>query len=384
MIRVARAVGWALLLAGAAWLCVWSAVDRLAGQGALLHGPASLLTGGQATLARAWQALGGGHPVEARQLAFRALRRRGVDAAALRTAGLAAIATGDNRAGDRLMRLAGTAGWRDVPTQLYWAQVAIDAGALEVAAERLDAVRRASPPSSALGADLLRRLELTPAGRAALVRRLATPGNQWLAPYLQRTSGLGEPALQARLLLAALAARAGLDRAALDGVGWSLIARGRPDLAARLLQPGADLSFAPDDAAKPGPFAWAIAAAAGLDARVERQGRATLLHVQASGPAVLPIATRLVRLSAGVTRLEVGVRGARTDLPVLVTLECVGGGAAAAAPVAGARERVSYWLSVPPGCATQRLGLAVAGEEARRGADLWLAAPVLRTAAAAP
>lgn len=388
MTRAVRVIGWWAVLLVLAAMCVWSALDRLAGQGLLVRAPASLLTGGHALIARAAQAQARGNAAAAQTLAAAALRRRPIDPAALRVAGFAAILAGRGARGDALMRLAGAAGWRDGPTQLYWAEAALDAGALDVAAQRLDAVRRAAKPGSAAGLALLQRLEATPAGRAALVERLAGPGQYWAGEYLERLDGLDPAAIDHRIATVTLAARAGVTDIDRDRLGWALVDRDRADLAARLAGVGVGagpvFAFAPvASGARPGPFAWTIDGQAGIDATVARRGAGYALHVQADGPSLLPLASRLVRLSPGSTRLALSIEGARTTMPLIATLRCLGTGTATAQPIGSGS--FGFVLSVPPtACATQALGLAVAGEEARRGTDLWLAAPVLTRAAGAP
>lgn len=377
---IARVAGWWALFALLALACLWNMADRLARRGVLLSLPAPLLTGGDALTARSWQALLRRDAATADRLARAALRRRPVDAATLRVAGLSAIAAGQPARGDALMRLAGTAGWRDVPTQLYWAEVALDGGEMDVAAERLDAVARVQPLHPRARA-LLGRLEASAAGRAALLRRWREPTG-WTAIHLEQIDDLSPAALGVRVATIEAARRAGvpLDAAALDRLGWGLLDRGRADLAYRLAvrAPGHWVAdFAADASSRPGPFAWTLSAAPGLDALVELRGGRAALHARASGPSLLPIATHLLRLPPGPARLTLAVTGARTPTPVIATLDCLRGAGAIAAPEAAQPGRLSARLSVAGQCPTQRLTLFITGEEARRAADLWLSAPTV-------
>lgn len=376
MTRAMRVAAWWATLLLLAYACLWSAADRLAGQGLLLSAPAPLLTGGQALLARSTVAAQAGDVTEARALAWRALRRRPIDAVALRVAGLTTIAAGDGVRGDALMRLAGAAGWRDAPTQLYWAEVALAGGSLDVAAERLDAVERVAPGQPRARA-LLRQLETSPAGRAALAARWAEP-NGWSSAYITDVDGLSSADLTRRMAtIEAMQGRARPDRATLDRLGWALVERGRGDLAYVLAKRGPGRWLAPFEAVgetRPGPFAWTFDPVAGLDATVARRGNALGLHIVATGPALLPVATQLTRLLPGPARLEGVVEGAKTALPLVATIACVDGTGAVAVPAAAKPGRFAADLTVPLGCTTQRLTLAVAGEEARRGADLWVSA----------
>jgi hypothetical protein len=72
-------------------------------------------------------------------------------------------------------------------------------------------------------------------------------------------------------------------------------------------------------------------------------------------------------------------------MPLVVTLVCHKGEGASAAPAAAPHDRAAALLTVPPGCPLQTLTLSIPGEEARRGADLWLSRPrVVSSAAADP
>lgn len=379
-----RVAAWwvALLLLG--WAVAASLVDRLAGQGVLLRAPAALSGGGGTLTARAWVAYRAGDLATAGRLARAALRRRPVDAATLRTAGLIALAGGEAARGDRLMRLAGTAGWRDVPTQLFWAQAAVDGGAFDVAAERLEAVQRATPngaenlPARAL----LRRLEAIPAGRAALLHRWRAP-NEWAAPYLADARDLDRAGLEMRAATA-IVARPIVERYTDvgQGVAWALFARA-PDLAFRVAATDQRrLLFTPEI---PGPFDWNVSMAAGLDAEVRGPGA---LHVAAGGPGLSWLAYRRLRLARGAWRLAMGVEGAKTAAPLLATLECVTAertlSTAIAEPLDVGRGRAAFLLRVPDGCPMQKLTLAVTGEESGRGADLLVSAPTLSRATDGP
>jgi hypothetical protein len=66
-----------------------------------------------------------------------------------------------------------------------------------------------------------------------------------------------------------------------------------------------------------------------------------------------------------------------------VTLACHKAEGGNAEPVAASPGRVAALLTVPAGCPLQTLTLSIPGEEARRGADLWISAPALTSGAAA-
>ena len=118
-----------------------------------------------------------------------------VDPGSASLLGAALLLQGDNRGAERAFRVAARFGWRDVATQVYWFEAAVESNEMEPAADRLDALLRAQPDFPQSEA-LLARLETTGAGRAALERRLAArPG--WLSTYVQ-ISGLAPAAVPRR------------------------------------------------------------------------------------------------------------------------------------------------------------------------------------------
>ena len=377
LVRGSLRVGaWWLLTLMLGWLCLASLFDRLAGQGVLGAAPSALAFGGNMARARAELAWRAGDLTLAGRRSREAVTRRPIDATTLRIAGSIALARGDASGGDALMRLAGAAGWRDRETQIYWAQAALDQGAYDVAAERLEAVAR-------LGFVIdtrvvFRRMEATPAGRAALLRRWNGAG-AWLPLALVDWTDLDAPAIAHRLVTVA-AARAHLSRDELNAIVEPAIAAGRIDEAFALLRPDERTLAFPRDVA--GPLDWQLSAAAGIDVTVD--GGRDVLRVQATGPALLPFAERIVRLPPGHVRLTLRVDGARTDLPIMTVVECLSGQAAAVEAGPSSRGSFTVDLVIPPGCRAQRLGLAVTGEEARRGADLTLHPPTVGPAAAVP
>ncbi|MDB5694594.1 MAG: hypothetical protein JWN21_137 [Sphingomonas bacterium] len=380
MIDATRVATWLAALAALACVCLWSAADRLARQGVLLDLPTPFLSGGNTLTARAAEALRRGDPGTADRLSRAALVRRPVDAPVLRVAGLAAIAVGDTRRGDVLMRLAGAAGWRDVPTQFYWAEAALASDALDIAAERLDAVARINARRRQTKS-LLLRLEATPRGRAALLRRLRIP-NLWATSYLSDVDQLDDAAAIARvkLIAGARSSAVTLDAAVVDRLGWGLIERRRGDLAWQLVERPSGRWLTPfrsDVSSQPGPFEWQVQAAAGLEAMFEPRDGRPGLRIVASGPALLGIASQVIRLPAGDWQLTSAIAGAKTPRPLLVALDCVEGSGAAAMSDPAPPGRFSARLRVPAGCPMQRVTLAVTGEEAARDADLWLNSPTV-------
>jgi hypothetical protein len=105
-----------------------------------------------------------------------------VDPDATALLGAALLQSGEFDAAAEAFRIAARFGWRNLATQGYWYQAALDAGDYKVAADRADAILRAHP-RLAEGAELLRPMEEDPAGQAVLAERLEG-GPGWLETYL--------------------------------------------------------------------------------------------------------------------------------------------------------------------------------------------------------
>jgi hypothetical protein len=148
----------------------------------------------------------------ARSLAASALERRQFDSAVAEARRAVAHDPVDARSSGMLGRayyqsgkwgpaynafaFAGTLGWREPVTQIYWMENALQSGRLDIAADRLDALLRQAPafPQRNL---LLAQLEATPAGREQIARRLAARPD-WIETYFRDAPSLELAALSAR------------------------------------------------------------------------------------------------------------------------------------------------------------------------------------------
>lgn len=399
--RVGRSFG-LVLLAVLAVVAVLSTIDRLARRIALppaLH-PLVLSAGGRAVIAA--QALQDGDVATAGRLAEGAVRRQPFNQLAVRTLGLARLERGDVAAADVLMRHGGALGWRERATQHYWAQVALASGDAEVAAQRLDAMMRASGGADKPASDTLRGLEASPEGRRALVARLGVPAGgreAWHGRYLSDFAGVPDGALRNRaaVVVAGLARGMVMEETAEVYIQRYLFSRGREDAAYEVWQAlgsGAratassqiDIGFASTDLwADRGPFEWSFGSAPGLDLAIALlpaplSGKG--LHVRADAGGTTEIGQRTVMLPAGRWRLGLGLTGAKTDEPLLLVAVCAQTQRPVRAERAVARTpAIAFDLVVPPGCPAQHLRLLIAGEETRRSADFWIGEVTLRPAA---
>jgi hypothetical protein len=122
-------------------------------------------------------------PAQAIASARAAVASDPMDPASSPLLGAAYLLNGDTVRAEAAYRVAARFGWREPSTQLYWYEASMQSGDMPHAVDRIDALLRTRPgfPQSEL---LLAPLESSPAGRAALIRRLKDRPN-WLTIYLQ-------------------------------------------------------------------------------------------------------------------------------------------------------------------------------------------------------
>lgn len=305
-----------------------------------------------------------------------ALTRRAViadpaDAASLSLLGAARFADGDGAGAAAAFRVAGTLGWRDQPTQLYWLAAALQAGDHAVATERLDALLRQAPGYPQAGA-LLGVLAATPPGRAALARRLADrPG--WFFVFLTAFDGVSAAQLADRAAVLELPSMAtakvtcteiGPLAGALYGQNRAIEARrlwrrhcgGRDAL---LLDGGFDAARLNETS----PFAWQFMGEGGLDLRLEpgASGSGQMLLAASSWPQRRILAIQALQLSPGRYRLGWSARDATgaTSARIAARVTCKRGEGAWLDATAGADGTRTALADVPAGCPLQWLELAL-------------------------
>lgn len=142
-----------------------------------------------------------GETRRAQRLAENALRADPSDPLSASLLGTARQMMGDPSGSEAAFRVAALGGWRDRLTQLYWYGVAIDAGDIEKAALRADALLRADP-QFAISGDLLHPLEESEKGREELARLLAERPS-WIGEYLKLNHESDIEVLRTRALIVA-------------------------------------------------------------------------------------------------------------------------------------------------------------------------------------
>ncbi|MDE2561274.1 MAG: hypothetical protein KGL48_03410 [Sphingomonadales bacterium] len=129
-----------------------------------------------AARARGTFALIAGDPAKAAAFARDAIRADPLETLSISLLGQSLVMSKDYVAADKAYRVAGQLGWRDAVVQVYWMDQALQAGAYDVAAERLDALLRQTPLIERRNF-LIGAVTATPEGRAALVNRLRNRPN---------------------------------------------------------------------------------------------------------------------------------------------------------------------------------------------------------------
>jgi len=121
--------------------------------------------------------------------------------------GAAYLLDGGAPKAEAAFRVAARFGWREAATQLYWYEAALQSGDLPRAVDRADAILRTRPGFPATVA-MLEPLERTPAGRAALIVRMADRPD-WLRDYLRPDPALDDEVLERRSVVLTELATAG-------------------------------------------------------------------------------------------------------------------------------------------------------------------------------
>ena len=177
-------------------LALLSGMDRLSLSNPRMAGnqPAAISPVAARSLAR--QALAAHRPDQAEIWARRAVTAEPLDPGSAALLGAALYAQGHLARADDAFVVAGRLGWREPITQLYWMQIALNRGATEIAAQRLDAVLR-QMPGFPQGDQLLGQFTNSEAGRRALAARLARRP-AWLTTFIKPTARIDPGQLRER------------------------------------------------------------------------------------------------------------------------------------------------------------------------------------------
>ena len=127
------------------------------------------------------QALSDGQALSEVKLGEQALRDAPTDPQSAAMLGAGLLGSGKEAKADQAFRVAGRLGWRVPITQSYWISKALSASDYQLAALHLDALAR-QQPALILERQLLDPMERNPAGRTALIQRMALHP-EWLPNY---------------------------------------------------------------------------------------------------------------------------------------------------------------------------------------------------------
>jgi len=368
--RLARNASLTALALGLATLAWGSGIDRMARTAPALARIVPEPLRAHAWRAEATQALEQ-NPKRAEALAARAVIADPVDPASASLLGAARFARSDGPGAAAAFRVAGTLGWRDRRTQLYWLLAALQAADYPVATERLDALLRQAP-NYPQGGVLLGQLGATPAGRAALAKRLAARSN-WFHVYLSTFDGVSPAQLadRAAVLDEPAMAPAKVTCTEIGPLAGALYGQDRAVEARRLWRShcGAREALLADggfDAARlneTSPFAWQFMGEGGLDLRLDpaAQGAGQTLVAASTLPQRRVIAIQSVQLGAGRYRLawRASDAGGAPTSRIAARLTCKRGEGAWPGSLVGADDLRTVLVVVPPGCPVQWLELAL-------------------------
>jgi len=251
--------------------------------------------------------------------ARRAVASDPVNPASTALLGSAYLLAGQGPEAERAFRVAARFGWREPATQLYWYEAALQSGELPLAVDRADALLRAHKGFSAADQVLL-PLESTPAGRAALARRMADrPG--WLAEYLR--PGPDEAVLARRTeVLVELGKTTRLGCGLVTPFVQAAITRGERRQAERVWLahcPGASLAqgiadggFEQLEAETPSPFGWRQQLSGDVTLRViGKPGGGHAVELSNGAPVSRLVLYQAVSLEPGTYRLTGKARRGR-------------------------------------------------------------------------
>ena len=373
--RLARNASLTALALGLATLAWGSAIDRMT-----RAAPALARIVPEPLRANAWRAEATlalqQKSRSAEALAMRAVMADPIDPASSSLLGAARFAQADGPGAAAAFRVAGTLGWRDQPTQLYWLLAALQATDYRVATERLDALLRQAP-NYPQGGMLLGQLGATPGGRAALAERLAARSN-WFHVYLTTFDGVSPAQLadRAAVLDEPALAPAKVTCTEIGPLAGALYGQDRAGEARRLWRShcGAREALLADggfDAARlneTSPFAWQFMGEGGLDLRLDpaakgagRSNVGQALVAASTLPQRRVIAVQSVQLGAGRYRLawRANAAGGAPTARITARLTCKRGEGAWPESAVRSDGRRTALVAVPPGCPVQWLELAL-------------------------
>ena len=313
----------------------------------------------------------------AEALARRALRRSPVSAAGARMIATARDVAGDPASARRLIAYAASLSQRDLPTQVWLIQDAVQHNDVPRALHHYDIALRSSDASKPLLLPVLVSALSQPAVVAGLVDTIAArpewaPGFLAQAAHESQDMG-GLAALIARLArrgypipiaVVAESSRRMADAGRYD-LAWNVYAAAHPQaVRAAIHDPGFQRLGSID-----GPFAWTVVPGNGLSVEQRRYGAQGALSYRVQTGAGGMVARQLLMLAPGGFRLS-GAVPERADgsAPPALRLTCAGSGQPIAT-IAADKPGFAQPFVVPADCPAQWLDILVDGGDNPLGAS---------------
>lgn len=382
------------LCLGVGLLLAWQVVQVAAASRLLLRGVPAQALRWQPGRAEAWSGLAawrarGADWDGSAQAARTALAQAPLDAVAVRVLGLAAAATQREESAGRLMLLGGQLGWRDVPTQLWLIQRALELQDPLVAVQRADGLLRQQQQTALLFGQL-RRLLGDATGSKAVANALALRPT-WRQAFL---ASLGHDAQLrgddiGRLYRELAAGGVPVDTIESGPLLDGLWRAGRYQEARAIWRAAGSTGLIGDpgfeqgagDLRGIGPFSWQSASTFGVRAGIDTPGsawRGRALRVESSGIGTGPAVRQRLVLAPGayVLRFVVRLDGETVARPSWEMACAPGFAAPAASPEASWMDAGRGWLrgelrfDIGEGCLAQELRLVV--PPAKGGWSAWL------------
>jgi hypothetical protein len=341
----------------------------------------------------ATEAVVANQPAKALPLAVEAMAASPGDVRTIAPWAQAQLLSGDIEAARRAYAITDTMGWREPSTQIFWMALTLERKDFATAADRLDAVLRQAPKFDQRD-NLLRAFEGWPDGRTEIARRLvAKPA--WRDAYFQDLEALPEITLYMRGEVAKELARLENgtgDCSLVSPLVWLMPKKlgyaEAYDVWNAYCRSGkatggiVDGGFEDTRLTDPGtPFDWRFADRGDVDVRIGPaegfSGQA--LTVSSLAPGRRAFARTITQLAPGTWDVRwraIDAAGGPSDA-IAVSLQCSEAEFApvAASRVAGAPGGWTARVTLPQGCTTQWLQLAIAGNSDAVTIDDFSAAP---------
>jgi len=314
---------------------------------------------------------------EAEALARRALRRSPVSAAGARMIAAARDVAGDPAAARRLMAYAASLSRRDLPTQIWLIQDAVQHNDVRRALHHYDIALRSSEASKPLLFPVLIKALGQPAVVTGLVDTL-TARPKWASGFLDLAASQAQDLDGLAALIRGIALHGyALPEAVLAEASARMVDARRYDIAWQVYAAG-DPHAVRDRIRDPdflrlglagGPFAWAIVSGNGLSVEPRHYGARAALAYRAATGAGGVVARQLLILPTGSFRLS-GVVPDRAvgSTPIVLRLTCAANGPSFAA-ISADTPVFARPFAVPASCPAQWLEIVVDGGDNPLGAS---------------